>query len=89
MIRYNYSYQTCELLNKKDYGVKMIETERLILRPFIETDADDAFEYLENPMVNWFACMKVDSIEEAKLAVAERSKDKEFYYTWFIKKIFK
>ena len=38
----------------------MIETERLILRPFLETDAEDVFEYLENPLVNCFACMKVN-----------------------------
>ena len=63
----------------------MIETERLILRPFRETDADDAFEYLEKPMVNCFACMKVDSIEEAKLAVAERAKDKEYYFAIVLK----
>ena len=30
----------------------MIETERLILRPFREGDAVEVFEYLEKPMVN-------------------------------------
>lgn len=28
----------------------MIETERLILRPFIESDYKDVFEYLNEPM---------------------------------------
>jgi ribosomal-protein-alanine N-acetyltransferase len=47
----------------------MIETERLILRPFLETDALDLFEYLKEPMVNCFACMKLNSLEEAKAEV--------------------
>lgn len=51
----------------------MIETERLILRPFLEADAEDVFEYLKNPMINCFACMKVNSLEEAKnLVCVER-----------------
>ena len=63
----------------------MIETERLILRPFLESDAKDAFEYLENPMVNCFASMKVDSIEDAKKAVIDRAKNKEFYFAIVLK----
>ena len=50
----------------------MIETDRLILRPFREGDAEDVFEYLKAPMVNCFACMKLDSLEEARKAVLER-----------------
>ena len=34
-----------------------IETERLLLRPFTEADAEDVFEYLHEPAVNCFACM--------------------------------
>ncbi len=30
----------------------MIETERLILRPFQESDAEDVYEYLREPAVN-------------------------------------
>ena len=36
----------------------MLETKRLILRPFQKNDAKDIFEYLNEPMVNCFACMK-------------------------------
>ncbi len=36
----------------------IIETERLILRPFLESDAADAYKYLTEPMVNCFSCMK-------------------------------
>lgn len=44
----------------------MIETERLLLRPFLEKDAADVLEYLRKPAVNCFASMKLDSLEEAK-----------------------
>ena len=47
----------------------MIETTRLFLRPFHEDDAADVFEYLEKPTVNCFACMKLNSLENAKAAV--------------------
>ena len=63
----------------------MIETERLILRPFNENDAIDVFEYLNEPMVHCFACMKTDSLEDAKKAVFERAKDKEYYFAIVLK----
>ena len=50
----------------------MIETTRLTLRPFREEDAADVFEYLEKPTVNCFACMKLNSLEEAQRAVKEK-----------------
>ena len=43
-----------------------IETERLILRPFLESDAADVYEYLKEPAVNCFASMKLHSLDEAK-----------------------
>lgn len=46
-------------------GHPVIETERLILRPFAESDASDIYEYLKEPLVNCFACMKLRSMEEA------------------------
>ena len=63
----------------------MIETERLLLRPFNENDVEDVFKYLEQPMVNCFSCMKVKSLEEAKHAVQERSKNKELYFAIVLK----
>jgi RimJ/RimL family protein N-acetyltransferase len=39
-----------------------IETNRLFLRPFIERDAEDVFEYLKEPAVNCFASMKLEWI---------------------------
>ena len=63
----------------------MLETERLILRPFVEGDAADAYEYLQAPTVNCFACMKVNSLEEARRAVLERAKDPEYYFAIVLK----
>ena len=50
-----------------------------------ESDAEDALEYLKKPMVNCFACMKVNSLEEAKKAVLDRAKDKELYFAIVLK----
>ena len=63
----------------------MIETDRLILRPFREGDAADVFEYLKVPMVNCFACMKVNSLEEARKAVLERAEDPGYTFAIVLK----
>ena len=63
----------------------MIETERLILRPFREEDAADLYEYLKEPMVHCFAYIKLDSVEEAKHAALERAKEKEYYFAIVLK----
>lgn len=63
----------------------MIRTNRLTLRPFREGDAADIFEYLKEPMVNCFACMKLRSLEEAREAVQERAKDAEYAFAIVLK----
>ena len=63
----------------------IIETERLILRTFQISDAEDVFEYLKKPQVNCFACMKLNSLEEAIKVLEKRSKDKEFYFAIVLK----
>ena len=63
----------------------MIETARLILRPFREGDAEDVLEYLKEPMVNCFACMKLSSPEEARKAVRERAEDAEYTFAIVLK----
>ncbi len=63
----------------------MIETERLILRSFTETDANDLYEYLKEPAVNCFADMKVNTIEEAKAAVRKRAKETEYLFAIVLK----
>ena len=56
----------------------MIKTERLTLRPFCAEDAADVFEYLSGPQPHCFECMKVHTMEEARAAVAERVKHREY-----------
>ena len=56
----------------------IIETDRLILRPFTESDAADAYEYLHEPMEHSFACMKTETMEDARKAVLDRAKDSEY-----------
>ena len=58
----------------------IIETDRLILRPFTESDAADAFEYLHEPMVHCFACMKTETMDDARKAVLDRARDGEYYF---------
>ena len=67
---------------KIDY---MIETDRLLLRPFVQSDAKDAFEYLKGPMVNCFASMRLDSLQEAELEMEKRSKNQEYYFAIVLK----
>ncbi len=62
-----------------------IETERLLLRPFKESDAEDVFEYLNEPAVNCFNSMKLNSIEEAKEEVIKRSSEMEYYFAIVLK----
>ena len=63
----------------------IIETERLILRPFQEEDAADLYEYLKNPTVNCFACMKLHSLEAAKKAALDRAKDEAYTFAIVLK----
>ena len=56
----------------------MIETERLVLRPFRESDAADVLEYLRKPAVNCFACMKLDSLKAARGEIKRRAKDEMY-----------
>ncbi|MBR4902560.1 MAG: GNAT family N-acetyltransferase [Victivallales bacterium] len=63
----------------------IIETERLILRPFEEKDAADMFEYLKKPSVNCFACMKLDSLEDAKEEASRRADDTDLYFAIVLK----
>lgn len=63
----------------------IIETERLILRPFLESDALDVLEYLEEPTVNCFAGMKLNSLEEAKAEMKKRMDETEYYFAIVLK----
>ena len=58
----------------------IIETERLILRPFVEGDAADVFEYLSEPVVTCFDCLKLTTMEEAEAEVKKRADDTDYYF---------
>ena len=63
----------------------MIETSRLLLRPFLLEDAADLWEYLKAPTVNCFACMKLQSLQQAQKAVEERMDDSQYYFAIVLK----
>lgn len=63
----------------------IIETERLILRPFREGDAADVYEYLHEPAVNCFACMKLETPAEAEKEVQSRVDETEYYFAITLK----
>ena len=58
----------------------MIETPRLILRPFSPEDAGDVLEYLREPLVNCFACMKLNTLEEAQAEMQKRLPQTEYCF---------
>ena len=63
----------------------IIETERLVLRPFKVSDAGDVYEYLHEPAVHCFADMKLNTLDEAKKEVRSRARDKEYYFAIVLK----
>ena len=63
----------------------ILKTERLILRPFLESDAEDVFEYLHEPAVNCFACMKLDTLNDAKAEMKKRVGETEYYFAIVLK----
>ena len=63
----------------------IIETERLVLRPFIEDDSEDVYEYLKEPAFNCFACMKLNSVDEAKEEMKKRINETEYYFAITLK----
>lgn len=63
----------------------VIETERLILRPFCKEDAADVLEYLSAPTVNCFADMKLETLEAAVAEMEKRSAQTEYYFAIVLK----
>ena len=58
----------------------MMETQRLILRPFEADDAGDLYDYLHLPQVHCFDCMQVHTQEEARAEACMRAEDPQFYF---------
>jgi len=57
----------------------IIEIDRLVLRPFKESDAADLYEYLKAPEVHCFETMKITSMEQAIEEAKKRALDGNFY----------
>ncbi|MDQ0347832.1 GNAT family N-acetyltransferase [Ancylobacter vacuolatus] len=55
--------------------MQIIETERLILRPFREGDAADLFAYLRAPAATCFLSLKLADLAEAEAEVRKRALD--------------
>ncbi|MBC7135831.1 MAG: GNAT family N-acetyltransferase, partial [Oceanibaculum nanhaiense] len=55
--------------------MQIIETERLILRPFREGDAADLFAYLRAPTATCFLSLKLADLAEAEAEVKKRALD--------------
>ena len=55
--------------------MQIIETERLILRPFREGDAADLFAYLRAPTSSCFLSLRLTDLAEAEIAVRKRARD--------------
>ncbi|MDD6338620.1 MAG: GNAT family protein [Lentisphaeria bacterium] len=62
-----------------------IETKRLLLRPFRESDAADVLEYLSGPLPHCFTGLKIDSLEEARAEVVKRGEDTEYCFAIVLK----
>ena len=62
-----------------------IETERLLLRPFRESDAADVLEYLSSPLPHCFAGLHLDTLEEARAEVLKRSEDTDYCFAIVLK----
>ena len=55
--------------------MQIIETERLILRPFREGDAADLFAYLHAPTATCFLSLKLSNLADAEIEVRKRALD--------------
>ena len=65
--------------------MSLIETERLLLRPFRESDAADVLEYLSGPLPHCFAGLHLDTLDEAWAEVLKRSEDTEYCFAIVLK----
>ena len=65
--------------------MSVIETERLLLRPFREDDAADLLEYLSGPLPHCFAGLKLNTLDEARAEVVKRGGDTEYCFAIVLK----
>lgn len=63
----------------------IIETKRLLLRPFRHGDAADVFEYLHEPAVHCFECMRLPTMADAEAEVDRRTGETEYAFAVTLK----
>ncbi len=75
-------YQRYLLLKDKLFEKlpRIIETPRLVLRPFTHNDAADVEDYLGNIDVNCFLSMKISGRKEALKAARRRASSRDYYF---------
>ena len=62
-----------------------IETRRLLMRPFRESDAPDVLEYLSGPLPHCFAGLRINTPDEARAEVVKRADDTEYCFAIVLK----
>ena len=62
-----------------------LDTWRLTLRACRVTDAADVYEYLRVPQSSCFACMKLDTLEDAEAEMQRRMTESEYYFAIVLK----
>lgn len=60
-------------------GVDMIQTPRLLIRPFQEQDRDSLFEYLSDPAIYKYEPGEPITLDEARKLILERSRSTIFW----------
>ena len=67
-------WRNVELRTKRRSDM-ILETQRLIMRPFTEGDAEDVYAYLVEPLVNCYASMRLNAVDAAKEEMKKRSSE--------------
>lgn len=72
-------------IRSSEAAISSIETERLLLRPFRESDAADVLEYLGGPLPHCFAPLKLSTLDEVRAELAKRAEDTEYSFAIVLK----
>ena len=65
--------------------MSQVETKRLLLRPFRESDAADVLEYLSGPLPHCFVGLKLNNLDEVRAEVVKRSSETEYCFAIVLK----
>ena len=70
--------RTTDAINAREYLVKSIETNRLLLRNFSPEDASDLFDYLHEPRASCFLSERLEDMVAAHQEVSERGNSDDY-----------